>query len=134
MFSDESALVKAKDEKIAELTQAQEKNQFTEIDQWIAEHGDELPFDRPEANQPAGYIEIRPPVDMSSLKVDQPLAITVEEPAEYKADNTPDGKLDEKEKPEKKKSVKKQIADKKEKAPKQPKSKKVDTKNLGEAI
>ena len=41
MFSDESALVKVKDEKIAELTQAQEKNQFAEIDQWIAEHGDE---------------------------------------------------------------------------------------------
>lgn len=39
MFPDESALVKVKDEKIAELTQAQEKNQFTEIDQWIAEHG-----------------------------------------------------------------------------------------------
>ena len=116
------------------LTQAQEKNQFAEIDQWIAEHGDEFPFDSPEANQPAGYIEITPPVDMSSLKADQPLAITVEEPAEDKADNTPDGKLDEKEKPEKKKSVKKQIADKKEKAPKQPKPKKVDTKNLGEAI
>lgn len=54
MFPDESALVKVKDEKIAELTQAQEKNQFAEIDQWIAEHGDELPFDSPEANQPAG--------------------------------------------------------------------------------
>lgn len=79
MFSDESALVKVKDEKIAELTQAQEKNQFAEIDQWIAEHGDELPFDSPEANQPVGYIEITPPVDMSSLKADQPLAITVEE-------------------------------------------------------
>lgn len=128
MFPNESALVKVKDEKIAELTQAQEKNQFAEIDQWIAEHGNELPFDSPEANQPEGYIEITPPVDMSSLKADQPLAITVEEPAEDKADNTPDGKLDEKEKPEKKKSVKKQIADKKEKAPKQPKPKKVDTK------
>lgn len=128
MFHDESALVKVKDEKIAELTQAQEKNQFAEIDQWIAEHGDELPFDSLEANQPAGCIEITPPVDMSSLKADQPLAITVEEPAEDKADNTPDGKLDEKEKPEKKKSVKKQIADKREKAPKQPKPKKVDTK------
>ena len=79
MFSDESALVKVKDEKIAELTQVQEKNQFAEIDQWIAEHGDELPFDSPEANQLAGYIEITPPVDMSSLKADQPLAITVEE-------------------------------------------------------
>ena len=38
------------------------------------------------------------------------------------------------EKPEKKKSVKKQISDKKEKAAKTAKPKKVDTKNLGEAI
>ena len=39
-----------------------------------------------------------------------------------------------KEKPEKKKSVKKQLSDKKEKAAKTAKPKKVDTKNLGEAI
>ena len=129
-----SDLIVKIDEKIAELTQGQEKNQFAEIDQWIAEHGDELPFDSPEANQPAGYIEITPPVDMSSLKADTPLAITVEAPAESKEDNTPDSKQDEKEKPEKKKSVKKQISDKKEKAAKTAKPKKVDTKNLGEAI
>ena len=129
-----SDLIVKIDEKIAELTQGQEKNQFAEIDQWIAEHGDELPFDSPEANQPAGYIEITPPVDMSSLKADTPLAITVETPAERKEDNTPDSKQDEKEKPEKKKSVKKQLSDKKEKAAKTAKPKKVDTKNLGEAI
>ena len=129
-----SDLIVKIDEKIAELTQGQEKNQFAEIDQWIAEHGDEFPFDSPEANQPAGYIEITPPVDMSSLKADTTLAITVEAPAESKADNTPDSKQDEKEKPEKKKSVKKQISDKKEKAAKTAKPKKVDTKNLGEAI
>ena len=129
-----SDLIVKIDEKIAELTQGQEKNQFAEIDQWIAEHGDELPFDSPEANQPAGYIEITPPVDMSSLKADTPLAITVEAPAESKEDNTPDNKQDEKDKPEKKKSVKKQISDKKEKAAKTAKPKKVDTKNLGEAI
>ena len=88
----------------------------------------------PEANHPAGYIEITPPVDMSSLKADTPLAITVEAPAESKEDNTPDSKQDEKEKAEKKKSVKKQLSDKKEKAAKTAKPKKVDTKNLGEAI
>ena len=129
-----SDLIVKIDEKIAELTQGQERNQFAEIDQWIAEHGDELPFDSPEANQPAGYIEITPPVDMSSLKADTSLAVTVEAPAESKEDNTPDSKQDEKEKPEKKKSVKKQISDKKEKAAKTAKPKKVDTKNLGEAI
>ena len=129
-----SDLIVKIDEKIAELTQGQERNQFAEIDQWIAEHGDELPFDSPEANQPAGYIEITPPVDMSSLKADTSLAVTVEAPAESKEDNTPDSKQDEKEKPEKKKSVKKQLSDKKEKAAKTAKPKKVDTKNLGEAI
>ena len=129
-----SDLIVKIDEKIAELTQGQEKNQFAEIDQWIAEHGDELPFDSPEANQPAGYIEITPTVDMSSLKADTPLAIMVEAPAESKEDNIPDSKQDEKEKPEKKKSVKKQLSDKKEKAAKTAKPKKVDTKNLGEAI
>ena len=129
-----SDLIVKIDEKIAELTQGQEKNQFAEIDQWIAAHGDELPFDSPEANQPAGYIEITPPVDMSSLKADTPLAITVEAPTESKEDNTPDSKQDEKEKPEKKKSVKKQLSDKKEKAAKTAKPKKDVTKGLGEAI
>ena len=43
-----------------------------------AMNADELPFDSPEANQPAGYIEITPPVDMSSLKADTPLSITEE--------------------------------------------------------
>ena len=129
-----SDLIVKIDEKVAELTQSQDKNQFAEIDQWIADHGDELPFDNPGANQPAGFITITPPVDMSDLKTDTPLAITVEAPVEDKADATPDSNQDEKEKPEKKKSVKKQLAEKKDKAPKQPKPKKVDTKNLGEAI
>ena len=132
-----SDLIVKIDEKIAELTQGQEKNQFAEIDQWIAAHGDELPFDSPEANQPAGYIEITPPVDMSEFKADKPLEITVpeaKEPTNDEADKVPDSKQDEKEKPEKKKSVKKQLSDKKEKAAKTAKPKKVDTKNLGEAI
>ena len=132
-----SDLIVKIDEKIAELTQGQEKNQFAEIDQWIAAHGDELPFDSPEANQPAGYIEITPSVDMSEFKADKPLEITVpeaKEPTNDEADKVPDSKQDEKEKPEKKKSVKKQISDKKEKAAKTAKPKKVDTKNLGEAI
>lgn len=114
-----SDLIVKIDEKIAELTQSQDKNQFAEIDQWIAEHADELPFDSPKANHPAGYIEITPPVDMSSLKADTPLAITVEDPADSKEDNVPDSKQDEKEKPEKKKSVKKQISEKRRRRLKQ---------------
>ena len=132
-----SDLIVKIDEKIAELTQGQEKNQFAEIDQWIAAHGDELPFDSPEANQPAGFIEITPPVDMSEFKADKPFEITVpeaKEPTNDEADKAPDSKQDEKEKSEKKKSVKKQLSDKKEKAAKTAKPKKVDTKNLGEAI
>lgn len=60
-------------------------------------------------NQPTGFIEITPPVDMNRLKAEP-------------------------EKPSKRKSVKKQIAEKKDTALKQSKAKKVDTKNLGEAI
>lgn len=125
------------DEKVAELTQGKDQNQFAEIDQWIAAHEDEFPFDNPGVNQPAGFIEITPPVDMNSLKADQPIEITVEgkkDGSEKKEDPAKDSKQGEKEKPSKRKSVKKQIAEKKDKEPKQSKPKKVDTKNLGEAI
>lgn len=125
------------DEKVAELTQGKDQNQFAEIDQWIAAHEDEFPFDNPGVNQPTGFIEITPPVDIDSLKADQPIEITAEgkkDGAERKEDPAKDSKQDEKEKPSKRKSVKKQIAEKKDKEPKQSKPKKVDTKNLGEAI
>lgn len=128
-----SDLIGKIDDKIAELTQSKDKNQFAEIDQWIEAHGDELPFDNPVAAN-AGYIEITPPVDMSSFKTDKPLELKVENAPEIKEDNTPDSKQDEKDKPAKRKSVKKQISDKKEKSEKTAKPKKVDTKNLGEAI
>ena len=125
------------DEKVAELTQGKDKSQCAEINQWIAAHEDEFPFDNPEVNQPAGFIEITPPVDMDSLKADQPIEITAEgkkDDAEKKEEHpVQDSKQDEMEKPSKK-SVKKQLAEKKDKTPKQSKPKKVDTKNLGEAI
>lgn len=128
-----SDLIVKIDDKIAELTQSKDKNQFAEIDQWIAEHGDELPFDNPVAAQ-AGFIEITPPVDISSLKADKPLELKADSSIDAKEDNTPDSKQEEKDKPAKRKSVKKQISDKKEKSEKTAKPKKVDTKNLGEAI
>lgn len=132
-----SDLITKIDEKVAELTQSQDRTEFAEVDQWIAAHGDEFPFDNPEASQPAGYIEITPPVDLSEIKADKPIEITAEEAVEPKqdeADRAPDSKEAEKEKLAKKKSVKKQIADKKEKAPKPKKQKVADTKQIGEAI
>ena len=128
-----SDLISKIDDRIAELTQSKDKNQFAEIDQWIEAHGDELPFDNPVAAN-VGFIEITPPVDISSFKVDKPLELKAENATEIKEDNTPDSKQDEKDKPAKRKSVKKQISDKKEKAEKTAKPKKVDTKNLGKAI
>ena len=107
-------------------------NFIEEIEKGVAEHGDELPFDNPVAGQTVGYIEITPPVDMSSLKADKPLELKMEE--SEKEDSTPDEKPDEKEKPAKKKSVKAQLSDKKEKSEKTAKPKKIDTKDLGEAI
>lgn len=128
-----SDLIGKIDDKIAELTQSKDKNQFAEIDQWIEAHGDELPFDNPVAAN-AGFIEITPPVDMSSFKTDKPLELKADSSLDAKEDNTPDSKQDEKDKPAKRRSVKKQISDKKEKSEKTAKPKKVDTKNLGEAI
>ena len=129
-----SDLISKIDERIAELTQSKDKNQFAEIDQWLEAHGDELPFDNPVAAQAVGYIEITPPVDISSLKADKPLELKADSSIDAKEDNTPDSKQEEKDKPAKRKSVKKQISDKKEKSEKTAKPKKVDTKNLGEAI
>lgn len=120
------------DEKIAELTSTKDIDKFMEV------HGDELPFDSPEANQPVGFIEITPPVDVSTMDTSVALKLTTEDP---KKDVPKDKELEEKtesvdtakEKPAKK-SVKKQISEKKEKTVKTAKTKKVDTKNLGEAI
>lgn len=120
------------DEKIAELTSTKDIDKFMEV------HGDELPFDSPEANQPVGFIEITPPVDVSTMDTSVALKLTTEDP---KKDAPKDKELEEKseskdaakEKPEKK-SVKKQISEKREKTVKTAKQKKVDTKNLGEAI
>ena len=42
-----SDLITKIDEKVAELTQSQDRTEFAEVDQWIAAHGDEFPFDNP---------------------------------------------------------------------------------------
>ena len=122
-----SDLITKIDEQIQEIMVARG------VDQFISAESSELPFDNPETSQEAGYVEIIPPVDMSDLKADKPIEITAEDVSK-KEDKSQDQKQDKKEEPAKKKSVKKQIEAKKEKAAKQPKPKKVDTKNLGEAI
>lgn len=118
-----SELIVKIDEKVAEITQDRNQNRFADIEQWMEAHGEELPFDNPGADLPVGYIEITPPVDISGMKTDKPIKVSMEEPEQ-----------DIKEKAEKKKSVKKQISEKKEKSARTAKPKKNATKGLEEAI
>ncbi len=111
--------------KIDEKVQSRSVTQ--DIDKFIAEHGDELPFDLPETGQPAGFIKIEPPVDFSELQADRKIEVTMEQDADDKAD----GK--DAEKSEKKESVKDKLAKGKEKSEKT-KSPKVQNKDLQEAI
>lgn len=111
--------------KIDEKVQSRSVTQ--DIDKFIAEHGDELPFDLPETGQPAGFIKIEPPVDFSELQTDRKIEVTMEQDADDKAD----GK--DAEKSEKKESVKDKLAKGKEKSEKT-KSPKVQNKDLQEAI
>ena len=100
------------DEKVAERTQSQDISNKDDIAKWLSVHGDELPFDKPEDNLPAGYIEITPPVELSNFKFNQSIEIT--------AENS-------------KKSVKKQI-EKNKKVSKPKKQKNVENKKMVEAI
>ena len=111
--------------KIDEKVQSRSVTQ--DIDKFIAEHGDELPFDLPETGQPAGFIKIEPPVDFSEIQTDRKIEVTMEQDADDKAD----GK--DAEKSEKKESVKDKLATGKEKSEKT-KSPKIQNKDLQEAI
>ena len=111
--------------KIDEKVQSRSVTQ--DIDKFIAEHGDELPFDLPETGQPAGFIKIEPPVDFSEIQTDRKIEVTMEQDADDKAD----GK--DAEKSEKKESVKDKLAKGKEKSEKT-KSPKGQNKDLQEAI
>ena len=116
------------DEKVAELTNTQEKSKgddFMDIDNWLKEHGDELPFDNPEAGLPIGFIKIEPPVDFSDYQTDRPIKISREEPAEEKKKEA---------KPEKKPSVKEKLQAEKVKTQKTKTTKKDPKKDLQEAI
>ena len=111
--------------KIDEKVQSRSVTQ--DIDKFIAEHGDELPFDLPETGQPAGFIKIEPPVDFSELQTDRKIEVTMEQDTDDKADGKDADKSDKKE------SVKDKLAKGKEKSEKT-KSPKVQNKDLQEAI
>lgn len=115
------------DEKLAELTSTKDIDKFMEV------HGDELPFDSPEANRPIGYLAITPPVEIPKAEATREIKITKETKAS-KEEKTKEGEAQGKPKPERKKSVKRQLTEKKEKSAKTVKPKKTETKNLGEAI
>lgn len=108
------------DEKVAELMTAKDMDKFMEAG------GQELPFDDPEVHQPVGFISITPPVDISNLETSKVVTITSKEQKEESKETSSDVT--------KKKSVKEQIADHKEKSEKMSRSIKSEKKDLGEAI
>ena len=109
--------------KIDEKVQSRSVSQ--DIDKFIAEHGDELPFDLPESGQPAGFIKIEPPVDLSEFKADRKIEITTEQP---------EGEKVQEEKSEKKTSVKEKLKAGKTKSKETKSTKKDPKKDLQEAI
>lgn len=80
-----SELIVKIDEKVQTLTTVKEMDQFMEA------HGEELPFDNPEADRPVGYIKIEPPVDFGKDEPERPIKLSVE-----KADKEPDKKAEKK--------------------------------------
>ena len=119
------------DEKVQALTAGKEMDEFMEV------HGDELPFDNPEVDQPTGFIKITPPVDFSEFKNDKKLTLTAETKDETK-ENTEESKEIKPQTKEKKAAKKTSVKDKlfagKEKAAKTKKSKTEPKKDLQAAM
>ncbi len=110
------------DEKVQAITSVKD------VDQFIAAHGEELPFDNPEADQPAGFIKIEPPVDFSTYDTARPIKLTMEQPQEEQASEKKP------ERSEKKKSVTERLKAEKAKSQKTKSPKKDPKKDLQEAI
>lgn len=106
------------DEKVQTLTTVKEMDQFMEA------HGEELPFDNPEADRPVGYIKIEPPVDFGKDEPERPIKLSVE-----KADKEPEKKAE-----KKKTSVKEKLKAEKAKSAKTKSPKKNAEKDMREAI
>lgn len=113
-----SALIVKIDEKVQTLTTVKEMDQFMEA------HGDELPFDNPEADRPVGYIKIEPPVDFGKDEPEKTIKLSVE-----KADKEPEKKAE-----KKKTSVKEKLKAEKAKSAKTKSPKKTTEKDMREAI
>ena len=122
-----SELIGKIDEKVQAITSVKDVEQFMEA------HGEELPFDNPEADQPAGFIKIEPPVDFSSYDTERPIKLTVEQPQEEQASEKKPDKAAKK-KPEKKPSVTEKLKAEKAKSQKIKSPKKDPKKDLQEAI
>ena len=113
-----SELIVKIDEKVQTLTTVKEMDQFMEA------HGEELPFDNPEADRPVGYIKIEPPVDFGKDEPERPIKLSVE-----KADKEPEKKAE-----KKKISVKEKLKAEKAKSAKTKSPKKTAEKDMREAI
>ena len=113
-----SELIVKIDEKVQTLTTVKEMHQFMEA------HGEELPFDNPEADRPVGYIKIEPPVDFGKDEPERPIKLSVE-----KADKEPEKKAE-----KKKISVKEKLKAEKAKSTKTKSPKKTAEKDMREAI
>lgn len=113
-----SELIVKIDEKVQALTTVKEMDQFMEA------HGDELPFDNPEADRPVGYIKIEPPVDFGKEEPERPIKLSVE-----KADKEPEKKAE-----KKKTSVKEKLKAEKANSAKTKSPKKTAEKDMREAI
>ena len=117
--------------KIDEKVQA--RDTVKEVEQFMAAHGDELPFDNPEADQPTGFIKIEPPVDFSKYQTEKPIKLSMEEP---KKENVPEKKPEKAaaKKEEKRPSVTAKLKAEKEKIAKTQTPKKTPKKDLQQAI
>lgn len=113
-----SELIVKIDEKVQTLTTVKEMDQFMEA------HGEELPFDNPEADRPVGYIKIEPPVDFGKDEPERPIKLSVE-----KAEKDPEKKAE-----KKKTSVKEKLKAEKAKSAKTKSPKKTAEKDMREAI
>ena len=113
-----SELIVKIDEKVQTLTTVKEMDQFMEA------HGEELPFDNPEADRPVGYIKIEPSVDFGKDEPERPIKLSVE-----KADKEPEKKAE-----KKKTSVKEKLKAEKAKSAKSKSPKKTAEKDMREAI
>ena len=122
-----SDLITKIDDKVREKTTVKEMDEFMEA------HGDELPFDNPEADQPIGYIKVTPPVDFNEFKPEKKITITAEKSDEVKEKSSEKDNAVAK-KTAKKTSIKDKITAGKKKAAEQKKSKSKPDKDLQAAM